>query len=74
MIGDATDKIANLLLNFRGGHNVLVNPGEITTSQILDFYQIDRKNKTLEKGEDRRSISSYESLTKIENYFQMNRN
>ena len=71
MIGEATDKIADLLLNFQGGHNILVNPGQITTSEILDFYQIKRENRNFVKGENRKSISSYESLTKIEKYFQM---
>ena len=69
MFGDATDKISKLMIDFKSGNNVLVNPGEVTTSQILDFYEIDREARNPLKGEDRRSISSYTNLTNIENYY-----
>jgi len=70
VIQEATDQIANTMINFESGNNVLVNPGSVLTKQILDFYKIETKTKELIKGEDRTSISSYPSkLTSIENYF-----
>ena len=52
---------------FEYGHYVLFNPGEVTTSQILSYYQIEREN--IVRGENRTSISSFPGFTKIENYF-----
>ena len=71
MIEEATDKISRLMLDFDCGHYVLVNPGEVTTKQILDFYHIESENKDLERGEDKKSISSFPGFTNIENYFQV---
>ena len=67
MIGDSTDKISKLMKQFEYGHNVLSNPGEVTTSQILDYYKKERKN--LVNGENRTSISSFPGFIKIQNYF-----
>ena len=69
MIGEATDKISKLMKQFEYGHYVLSNPGEVTTSQILKYYQIERENKNIVRGENRTCISSFPGFTKIENYF-----
>ena len=69
VLGDATKKISRIMMKFVPGNNVLVNPGEITTTQILDFYEIERESRNPIKGENRKSISSYPNITPIENYF-----
>ena len=71
MIQEATDEIASTVVSFEGGNNVLINPGKVLTSEILDFYRIERETRDLDNGENRTSVSSYPSkLTAVENYFQ----
>ena len=71
MIQDASNKISELISEFDPGNSVLVNPGTVTTCQILDFYQIEREGRNPIRGENRTSISSYSGrLVPVENYFQ----
>ena len=69
MISECSDIISELFVNFIPGNRVLVNPGEVLTSEILDFYG--RRRKDLSLGEDRKSISSYETgLSDIKTFFK----
>ena len=71
MIEDCTDVIANLVSNFKSGNEVLVNPGEILTTEILDFHHIEREARDPINGENRCSISSFpERLKDIKTFFQ----
>lgn len=74
IIQEASDIIAKLMVNFLHGNNVLVNPGKVTTCEILDFYEIERESRDPVLGENKTSISSYEGiLSPIKNYFQENK-
>lgn len=71
MIQDCTDVIANLASNFQSGNEVLVNPGEILTTEILDFHHTKREGREFLNGENRCSISSFSSRLKdIKTFFQ----
>lgn len=73
MIDEGSRKVAELLNNFENGNHVLVNPGEITTSRILEFYQ--KEFKELVNGENKCSISSYDGyLSNIQTYFEEKEN
>ena len=71
MIGECSDFIANLAVNFESGNRVLVNPSKILTTKILDFYEIEREARDPVQGEDKSSISSYNGQLKdINTYFE----
>ena len=71
IIEECVEIIAQVMKNFISGNNTVVNPGCITTTEILDFFEIEREARNPVKGEDRRSISSYpSSLSPIESFFQ----
>ena len=70
MLGECSDIISELFVNFEPGNRVLVNPGEVLTSQILDFYG-KKEIKDNGLGENRTSVSSYTSKLKdIKTYFE----
>ena len=71
ILEDCCGFISNLATDFHAGNIVLVNPGEVLTTEILDFYQIERESRDPVNGENKCSISSFPSKLKdIKTFFQ----
>ena len=64
MIKECSDVVAETMLHFSNGNHVLSSPGSVLTTEILDYYEIEREGRNPVKGENRCSVSSYPSRIK----------